>query len=225
MRPPVRIAAAACRIMLVMVVLFIMVGSMGCGQNVTSPVAGPNTAQQENLACVAREVFGDPAQSPYVLPYPVGASYRVSANCCDTDNAHYNELAYDFMMPIGADVIAMRAGVVEAVVDHFSDNGSDNTQSNYIAVRHDDGTVAGYGHTRQGGAVVHVGDRVAQGQIITHAGSSGTAGFPHLHVGVFPGTVWWRTHDVAFNFRNAAGAVDARGGLIKNQTYTALPSA
>jgi murein DD-endopeptidase MepM/ murein hydrolase activator NlpD len=205
--------------------MLVALGSANCSQDLTSPATPPDTTRQrENLACVARAVFGDPAQSPYVLPYPVGAAYRVSATCCDPDDpGHYNELAYDFVMPIGADVTASRAGIVEAVVDHFSDNGSDNTQSNYIAIRHDDGTVAGYGHTQQGGSVVRAGDRVTQGQLITHAGSSGTAGFPHLHVGVFPTVVWRRTDDVAFNYRNAAGPVDARGALIKNQTYTALP--
>jgi len=161
---------------------------------------------------VARARFGDAAASPYVLPFPFGASYGVSATCCDTRNEHYNELAYGFIMPIGADVVAMRAGVVEAVVDTYSDGGSDMTQSNDVAIRHEDGTVAGCGHTRQNGSVVHVGQRVAQSLLIVHAGSSGTAGFPRLHVGVFPTPVWRRTDDLAFNFRNAVGPDDQRAG-------------
>ncbi len=189
----------------------------------TNPSPNPSTRQSEHEACLAREVFGPPAASLYVLPLTVGSAYRVSATCCDTANEHYNELAYDFVMPIGADVVAMRAGVVDAVVDHFSDAVLDYTQSNFLAIRHDDGTVAGYGHTQQGGAVVRVGDWVAQGQVVTHAGSSGTAGFPHLHVGVFPSVVWRRTDDLAFNFRNAEGPVDPRGALIVGVTYTALP--
>jgi murein DD-endopeptidase MepM/ murein hydrolase activator NlpD len=196
-----------------------------CGGSAPSPSpASPTSAtrQQEYEACVARERFVDAAASPYVLPFPVGASYSVSATCCDTKNEHYNELAYDFVMPIGADVVAMRAGVVEAVVDAYSDGGSDMTQSNYVAIRHEDGTVAGYGHTRQNGAVVRVGEWVAQGQLIVHSGSSGSAGFPHLHVGVFPTTVWRRTDDLAFNFRNASGPVDQRGALIVGATYVAL---
>jgi murein DD-endopeptidase MepM/ murein hydrolase activator NlpD len=194
-----------------------------CSGTATNPSQSTATRQREYEACLAREVFGASTASPYVLPFPVGSTYRVSATCCDTANEHYNELAYDFEMPIGADVAAMRAGIVEAVVDHFSDAVLDYTQSNYLAIRHDDGTVAGYGHTQQGGAVVHVGDRVAQGQIITHAGSSGTAGFPHLHVGVFPSVVWRRTDDLAFNLRNAEGPVDQRGALIVGASYKALP--
>ena len=106
-------------------------------------------------------------------------------------------------MPIGADVVASRAGVVEAVVSDFDDAGTDSTRSNDIAIRHENGTIAGYGHTPQGGAVVRVGDRVAQGQFIGHAGSSGTVA--HLHMGVFPRVVWRRTCDVAFDSRNADG--------------------
>jgi len=84
----------------------------------------------------------------------------------------------------------VRAGVVEAVVDTYSDGGSDMTLSKYAAIRREDGTVAGYGHTRRNGPVVHVGQRVARSQLIVHAGSSGTAGFPHRHVGALPTTVW-----------------------------------
>jgi hypothetical protein len=58
--------------------------------------------------------------------------------------------------------LAIRAAV-GAIVNHFSDSGSDMTQSNYMAIRHSDGTVAGYGHTQQHGATVRVGKSVAQG--------------------------------------------------------------
>ena len=197
---------------------------MSCADPPTGPDVTQSVRERENAACLAREVFGNPAESAYVLPFPVGAAYRVSASCCDLANAgHYNELAYDFVMPIGADVVASRAGTVVEIVDHFEDSGTDNTHSNYIAIRHDDGTVAGYGHTQQGGAVVRVGEWVAQGQLIGHSGSSGTGTFPHLHIGVFPRVVWTRTDDVAFNFRNADGPLDQRGALIKGATYTALP--
>ena len=179
--------------------------------------------QLAHEACLEREVFGDPAASPYVLPFPVGAAYAVSASCCDPDSNHYNELAYDFQMPVGADIVTMRAGIVTEVVDHFEDQGEDMMRSNYIAIRHDDGTVAGYGHTQQWGAVVCVGEQVAQGQRIGHSGSSGTGSFPHLHVGVFPQTVWTRGVDLPFNFRNANGPLDPRGALVEGALYTALP--
>jgi len=194
----------------------------GCPNSVVEPDPYQSTWQREHDACQARAVFGNPAESAYILPYPVGDAYRVSASYCDERSAHYNELAYDFAMPIGADIVASRGGTVVEVVDHFEDGGSDNTRSNYIAIRHDDGSVAGYGHTQQHGALVRVGDRVIQGQHIGHSGSSGAGSFPHLHLGVFPSVVWRRTDDLAFNFRNADGPLDQRGGLVQNAVYTAL---
>jgi len=197
----------------------------GCSHGVTGPDAGASTWDREHAACLQRAVFGNPADSAYVLPYPVGAAYVVSSTYCYAGNAHYNELAYDFVMPVGAEIVASRAGTVEGVVDHFEDGTSDNTRSNSIAIRHDDGTVAGYGHTQQWGAVVRVGDRVDQGQVIGHAGSSGAGGLPHLHLGVFPRVVWRRQDDLAFNFRNAQGPLDERGGLVNGALYAALPFA
>lgn len=197
---------------------------LSCGNDVVGPENEWSTRQRENVACLERAVFGNPAESLYVLPFPVGAAYRVSASYCDaSDPGHYNELAYDFVMPVGGDIVASRSGTVVEVVDHFEDGTNDNTRSNYIAIRHDDGTVAGYGHTQQHGALVRVGEQVAQGQPIGHSGSSGAGGLPHLHMGIFRAVVWRRTDDVAFNFRNAEGPLDQRGGLLEGVTYTALP--
>jgi murein DD-endopeptidase MepM/ murein hydrolase activator NlpD len=197
---------------------------LSCGNDVVAPENKWSTRQRENAACLDRAVFGNPAESPYVLPFPVGAAYRVSASYCDaSDPGHYNEIAYDFVMPVGGDIVASRSGTVVEVVDHFEDGTNDNTRSNYIAIRHNDGTVAGYGHTQQQGALVRVGDQVAQGQQIGHSGSSGAGGLPHLHIGIFRAVVWRRTDDVAFNFRNAEGPLDQRGGLLEGATYTALP--
>jgi len=196
---------------------------LSCGNDVVGPENEWSTRQRENAACLERAVFGNPADSLYILPFPVGSAYRVSASYCDaTDAGHYNELAYDFVMPVGADIMASRPGIVVEVVDDFADGTYDNTRSNYIAIRHDDGTVAGYGHTQQHGALVPVGEQVAQGQPIGHSGSSGAGGLPHLHMGVFRSVVWRRTDDVAFNFRNAEGPLDHRGGLLEGVTYTAL---
>ena len=185
---------------------------LSCGNDVVGPEDDLSTRKRENAECLGRAVFGNPAESPYVLPYSVGAAYRVSVSYCDASNlGHYNELAYDFVMPVGADIVASRAGTVVEVVDHFEDGTYDNTRSNYIAIRHDDGTVAGYGHTQQRGALVRVGEVVTQGQHIGHSGSSGAGGLPHLHMGIFRAVVWRRTDDVAFNFRNTEGPLDQRG--------------
>lgn len=96
--------------------------------------------------------------------------------------------------------------------------------SGFILIEHEDGTVAFYGHLKQGSIVVREGDCVMAGQRIAASGNSGnTLGDPHLHFGVYqfrPATERW---DVAVNFRNAKGLLDGRGGLMPGSTYKALP--
>jgi len=61
------------------------------------------------LACMERAVFGDPSQSAYILPYPVGVSFRLMQGYCYTKGGHRNQLAYDFETPVGIEVIAAPA--------------------------------------------------------------------------------------------------------------------
>jgi murein DD-endopeptidase MepM/ murein hydrolase activator NlpD len=188
--------------------------------------AGCSESRREPLPCLERAVFGDPAQSPYVLPYPVGAAYRVAQGYCYAGGGHRDQLAYDFDMPIGADVTAARAGVVRRTRDDLPDYGAeqDPGQHNHILIEHEDGTVAFYGHLKQGSVVVRAGDRVAAGRRIAASGNSGnTLGEPHLHFGVYQFWPATERYDVAVNFRNAEGPLDGRGGLMPGTTYTALP--
>ena len=84
--------------------------------------AGCSGPEPKPLPCLERAVFGDPAESPYVLPYPVGRSYRLAQAYCYPRGGHRNQLAYDFDMPIGEPVVAARAGVVRRVLgERFGD--------------------------------------------------------------------------------------------------------
>ncbi len=191
-----------------------------------SLLAGCRGPQREPLPCLERAVFGDPAQSPYVLPYAVGTAYRVAQGYCHAGGGHRNQLAYDFDMPIGTPVAAARAGVVRRTRDDLPDYGTeqDPGQHNHILIEHEDGTVAFYGHLKQGSIVVSEGGYVQAGQPIAASGNSGnTLGEPHLHFGVY--AFWPATEgfDVAVNFRNAEGPLDSRRGLVSGSTYKALP--
>jgi len=176
-------------------------------------------------ACMARASFGDPAESPYVLPYPVGKSYRVSQSYCFPEGGHRNQLAYDFRMPIGDDVTAARAGVVRDLRDETPDRGAleDNGLHNYVLIEHADGTTAFYAHLKQYGIVVQVGEYVEIGQWIADSGNSGLTVHPHLHFGVYASYPVVDGRDVPVNFRNTEGRLDARGGLIEWVFYRALP--
>jgi murein DD-endopeptidase MepM/ murein hydrolase activator NlpD len=168
-----------------------------------------------------RAVFGDRAASPYVLPYPVGESYVVLQSICNSPGSHRNQLAYDFEMPIGAEVTAARGGVVMLASDNTPDIGTRQYQgqANYIYIQHEDGTVAFYAHLKQDSVTVGRGDQVETGQRIAASGNSGyTGGIPHLHFGVY---AWWppeEGYDVPVNFRNAT----AFGALMQQGRYLAL---
>lgn len=159
------------------------------------------------------------ASSPYVLPYPAGDSYFVSQGNC-TQRTHVlgtrDQFAYDFALPIGATVVAARAGVVEELEERFADGNGVTEQANYVLVRHDDGTAAVYFHLTRDGVLVELGAAVSRGQPIARSGQTGRAGIgPHLHFGVLGGDGL----TVPVTFRNTR---PHPSGLEEGQVYTAF---
>lgn len=201
--------------------VFVLVGALaGCGDD------DPLGPQPQTQTCLDRAVFADAAASGYILPYPVGQAYSISQSYCYAFSGHSDQLAYDFAMPIGADVIAARSGVVRLTRDDVPDDGSgtDPTEHNDVYIEHSDGTVAFYAHLQQGSVVVEVGEVVTVGQRIAASGNSGnTGGLPHLHFGVYQDWPTREGDDLPINFRNADGPLDARGGLQRGISYEALP--
>jgi murein DD-endopeptidase MepM/ murein hydrolase activator NlpD len=172
-------------------------------------------------ACLGRAIFGVAAQSPYVLPYPIGSSYSVLQAYC-TSGSHENQLAYDFLMDPGSPVVAARAGQVMMVVDQYEESDLSASHFNYVLIRHDDGTVAFYAHLRLGTICVSPDALVRAGQHIADSGHCGTP-VADLHFGVYQGYPPNEGSDVAVNFRNADGPLDSRGGLQEGSYYLALP--
>jgi murein DD-endopeptidase MepM/ murein hydrolase activator NlpD len=191
--------------------------STRCGGSPETPESGILSSQY----CLQRAHFGDPAQSPYILPYRAGESYQLYQSYCGP-YTHQFQLAYDFIMPIGTPVIAARAGVVVRVVDLYDASNHSNSSINYVFIQHDDGTAAFYAHLKLHDIAVQEYDRVAQGQFIALSGISGTI-LAHLHFGVYQSWPIRDGYDVPVNFRNASGPLDARGGLIEGASYLALP--
>jgi murein DD-endopeptidase MepM/ murein hydrolase activator NlpD len=174
--------------------------------------------------CLQRARFGDPAASPYVLPYPVGMSYRVYQTYCGPQNhGRDNQLAYDFEMPLGSPVLAARAGTVVHVFDTHLDSDEYDSEFNCMFIRHDDGTAAFYAHLRQHSALVREGDAVQAGQHIADLGHLGNPVADLLHFGVYRAWPARDGDDLAVNFRNADGPLDPRGGLVQGMYYLALP--
>lgn len=165
------------------------------------------------------------ASSEDVLPYPVGESRLVTqGNCTNASHQGSDKYAYDFDMPIGSEVTAIRDGVVVFVEEGFSDFDRRTLAGNVIFVLHGDGTGAEYVHLTRDGALVAVGQAVRQGEVIGLSGASGRAGSPHLHLGLL---VCTETADgldcmsLPLTFRNASPS--APSGLRAGVSYTALP--
>jgi hypothetical protein len=153
--------------------------------------------------------------SNYVLPYPVGKSYRVNLGNCSSSYhsaGQPDQFAYDFDMSIGTKITASRAGKVVAVVE----GGEDYTRyNNYVTVDHGDKTFAIYMHLTKDGAAVKKGDNVKRGDIIGYSGATGLAGYPHLHLVVTKDKYSWPYVSVPITFRNTSA--NPRG--LKSYTY------
>ena len=170
-----------------------------------------------------RAVFGDPADSPFILPYLPGEAFVVNQSYCFAGGGHRNQLAYDFRMPIETDIVAIHEGIVREIREDSPDDGFGEGEHNLVFIEHPDGTSAFYAHLLQNGVDVAVGDVVSSGQRIAASGNSGLTGRPHLHLGVYRSWPPRDGEDVPLTFRNAAGPLDERGGLVMGQLYSALP--
>jgi murein DD-endopeptidase MepM/ murein hydrolase activator NlpD len=188
----------------------------------TTALPAPNGVDPDS-PCLPRAAFGDPANSAYLLPFHVGEEYYMSQAYCFSEGGHSNQLAYDFDLPVGAEVLAARAGVVKGIKEDSPDTGLGYGQHNYVFIQHDDGTVGFYAHLEHDGVLVEPGDEVAAGDLIAYSGNSGLTGHPHLHFGVYQTWPPQEGRDVPVNFRNAQGQLDSRNGLVSWRWYEALP--
>lgn len=85
----------------------------------------------------------------------------------------------DIANPIGTPIYSVMDGTVIS-------SGPAQGYGNWIRVRHDDGSVAIYGHMQAQSLLVSVGERVTAGQQIASIGSEGRSTGPHLHFEIHP---------------------------------------
>jgi murein DD-endopeptidase MepM/ murein hydrolase activator NlpD len=120
-------------------------------------------------------------------------------------------------MPIGTGVHAARAGTVLLVEESFVDGNGVAGEENYVNIRHEDGSIAGYVHLTQDGALVAVGEPVRQGQLIAASGHTGSSTAPHLHFHVQRCS---GCETIPVTFRNTSAH---SRGLQAGEAYLALP--
>ena len=189
---------------------------------------GPDQATRpEKMVGLDREIvcerdFGDPAKSPYVIPFPVGASHICTHTYCDDLGGHEKTFAYDFDMAVGDTVVAAREGVIITAVDNFRDGIDINPgQNNQVFILHEDSTVAWYAHLQQNSLMANEGDTVDLGQPIALSGNTGnTGGIPHLHFQLFwDSTSWSRQNSIPVNFCNTNAFLDNNRALKVGVRY------
>lgn len=118
---------------------------------------------------------------PYLLPYEHRTNHVVSQGYNGRES-HMKTYALDFDMPEHTPVCAARDGtVIELQKDkEYPNSDAEIGSSNYIAIKHEDGTVALYAHLARDGVNVTVGQHVLAGEIIGSSGDNHRNG-PHLH--------------------------------------------
>ena len=107
-------------------------------------------------------------------------------------------------MPPGTDVLAARSGVVSCVLESS------------LAVLHEDGTVALYGHVSRAGVVQ--GDEVSEGETLARTG--GGPSIPHLHFVVLGlgGIGSYQSLPIRFDDGSPEGYVPVTGGYYGSET-------
>jgi murein DD-endopeptidase MepM/ murein hydrolase activator NlpD len=86
----------------------------------------------------------------------------------------------DFGAPVGTPVYAAGAGVVREV--RWAGG-----YGHWLKIEHQGGWATGYGHLSRYAPSLHVGQSVAQGQVVAFVGSTGLSTGPHLHYEVMRG--------------------------------------
>ncbi len=170
-------------------------------------------------------VFQAQEKSPYVLPYEVGRSFRVSKTTSHGGTQYYS---VDFLMPSGTPVVASRSGQVVNVEMSFLEGDNVFGHENLIWIQHVDGTVARYYHLAHDSARVANGDSVNQGEVIALSDNTGNSTGPHLHFDVVQCLTGLTPADIntlpcgqslPLSFKNT---IKHTCGLADGRSYTAL---
>ncbi len=171
--------------------------------------------------------YTPPRDSPYQLPYAVGSTFAVIQGNCPPDPrwGHYGRFGYDFDMPLGTPVHAMRAGAVIYMEDRYQNGDHTPGHENGVWIEHADGTIADYVHLSPSSVLVRTGEEVRAGDLLGYSGDTGYSAGPHLHVETLADdSSFGGENTTPLTFRNADGPLGPNGELTQGGAYTALPA-
>ncbi len=81
----------------------------------------------------------------------------------------------DFAAPVGTPILAAGSGVIESVLNHYSNYGK------YIKIKHSNSYSTVYAHASRFAPGIKPGAKVNQGQVIAYVGLTGVTTGAHLH--------------------------------------------
>lgn len=121
-------------------------------------------------------------------------------------------------------VYAAAAGTVEQIrFNQFDRNMSCTGSSNYILIRHDDGSYAYYYHLMKNSVTVKLGEYVQQGKLIGWVGSSGCSTDAHLHFecGRFVNGDWVKRDPWSGTYNNLPSLWQSQAGYMGDRDFKA----
>ncbi len=117
-----------------------------------------------------------------IFAWPVPDSYRITSEFGYRKDPFTGKTSghngMDIGAPQGTTIVAAADGVVSVA-------GYVRGYGNTVMIEHGGNVRTLYGHIRNGGIMVKVGDKVKKGQKIAEVGSTGRSTGPHLHFGVY----------------------------------------
>ena len=156
----------------------------------TWPVRAARGYSSPAIDLIGNHVDHNPAFPAQLRDYQCGTrSYDLASgyNHRGTDIALFPD-GWNLMDADQGEIVAAAAGVIALKADGNSDRNCAiaGQQWNAVYVRHDDGSIAWYGHMKNGSTTRKaIGERVAQGEYLGRVGSSGSSSGPHLHFEVY----------------------------------------
>lgn len=148
----------------------------------------------------------------YSLPYEPNTKHLIVQGYFSR-LSHKRKAAIDIKMKKGTPILAARNGVVIRTKADGTKGGVNKKyrlEGNYIVIRHNDKTQAGYWHLKKDGVLVNVGDTVTKGQLIGFSGKTGYAAIPHLHFIVWKIINGNQLQSIGTRFKTSKGIVYLR---------------
>lgn len=115
--------------------------------------------------------IGGKSSGRFIYPLPKGAGILTSPFGPRWGRMHSG---VDLAAPQGTAILASDGGIVVRASSYYG-------YGNCVDIQHRKGVVTRYGHIRNGGIKVRVGQKVKQGQKVAEVGSTGNSTGPHLH--------------------------------------------